>query len=73
MYLKGTVRVNQNLNGSRTYAWMQSVNDELDAILETFMEERKCTKQELIRAVIIPDWLRAQKRPTSSVEARLQQ
>jgi len=42
--------------------FMQSLDDEVFAILQKIAKERGIKVQELIRAVIIPDWLRERQR-----------
>ncbi len=40
--------------------FMQSLNPEVYSELESMAEERKITVQELVRAIIIPEWMRVQ-------------
>ena len=46
--------------------FIQTLNDEIYKKLEKIAKERGITVQELIRAVIIPEWLKQHETKTSS-------
>ena len=43
-----------------TENWMQYLDEELYAALESFAKERKMTVSKLIQYTVVPDWLRMQ-------------
>jgi hypothetical protein len=47
-----------------THKFMQTVGDEMFTMLEKFAEEKGIRVQTLLRAVIIPEWMKRQKPST---------